>query len=135
MSNAKQTMEEALASAKATRKAQKKYAKQHATHFARIASGLKPIEEYLIRINLDGVSCVDISIAGDHHVMNGAWGALRKLGYECSDRPEEKVTGFTGWFYKSEWPTIWFNFNSTVCTRKKVGTKMIEQDVYEVVCE
>lgn len=136
MSNVQEVMEDAIASAKAARKKQKKFVETHAEHFLAISNGLIPVQEYIVRINLDGNASLDIAIAGDHHVMNGAWGALRKLGYKCNTRPEgDKVTGFSGWFYKNDWPQIWFAFSSTKCTRKKIGTEMVEKDIYEVVCE
>ena len=135
MSNAKKQMIDAIASAKQKRKEQKKFAKLHEVHFKRIAAALQTCEEYLVRINLDA-SSIDISISGDHHAMKGAWAALRKLGYECGNRPEgDKITSWNGWFNKTDWPQIWFTFTSTKCTRKKVGTKMVETAVYEVVCE
>jgi hypothetical protein len=30
---------------------------------------------------------------------------------------------------------IWLAFSSTVCRRVKIGTKTVEQDVYETVCD
>jgi hypothetical protein len=29
---------------------------------------------------------------------------------------------------------IWLNFSSTVCRRVKVGTKLVEQEIFETVC-
>jgi hypothetical protein len=133
--NVVEVMDDAIASEKKKRKALKQYIKAHSVQLSRIASGLEVVSEYIISINLDGVASVDVSVAGDHHVLNGMWAALRKLGYKTSTRPEEKVAGFSGYWYKDEWPAIWMTFSSTKCTRKKIGTKMVEQPVYEVVCE
>ena len=136
MNNVQEVLKDAIASAKQARKDQKAYLNKHIEHFISIANGLIVVEKYIINLNIDGCTSLDLSIAGDHHVMNGVWGALRKLGYEASSRPEEKkIASYSCWFTKTDWPRIWFQFSSTKCTRKKIGTKMVEQPIYETVCE
>lgn len=136
MSNAKKVMKATLKQAKELRKEQKKYLKEHKEQLAVIANGLVDVQEYLINITFDGTRSVDINFAGDHHVFNGAWAALRKLGYEPNQRPkEEKVAAYSCFFDKEDWPRIWFSFSSTKCKRKQIGTKMVETPVYETVCE
>jgi len=134
--NVVEQMEHAQASAKEKRKKQKIHMKEHADHFTAIANGLITIQEWIIDIRFDGTTSMDLKVAGDHNVLKGAWAALRKIGYEPSERLKEtKITGVCVWFYKTGWPTIWFSFSSTKCTRKKVGTKMVEQPIFETVCE
>lgn len=136
MSNVVEIMITTIKKEKKNLKEQKAHMKKHNEHYIAIANGLIKIQEYIIDIRFDGISSMDLKVAGDHHVLNGTWSALRRLGYEPSERlKEDKVTGVCVWFYKNDWPTIWFSFSSTKCTRKQVGTKMIEQPIYETVCE
>lgn len=85
---------------------------------------------------LDGEE-VDIYIAGDRHVLNAVFGAFRRLGYEPSERPNEKPeTSFTcRWRHPEKEAVFYFSFSSNKCTRVKVGTKTQEVDIYETICE
>lgn len=115
-----------------------KFLEDNAEEISRVEEGLECVKQWFIKSNLDTTNrCIDISFAGDKHVLEGVFGALRKLGYEPSSRPkDEKMTSFTCWFDKDGTPLrLWLTFSSTVCKRVKVGTKMVEQDVYEIVCE
>ena len=81
--------------------------------------------------------CIDLNVTGDFGVMKAVFRAFRKAGYEPSTRPtEEKTNSFSTYFKKQdEELKFWLNYSSTVCTRKKVGVKMVEVAVYETVCE
>jgi len=132
-------MENAIKDERVDRKRKQKAMKQHGDEYLRIANGLIVIQEYVIRFWFD-VGSLDIAVAGDHHVLNGMWGSLRKLGYDCIDRPtEEKVPSWCAWWHHKEdeelYPRLWVTFTSTKCTRKKIGTEIVEQAVYETVCE
>ena len=136
--NVFEMMEEAIAEEKKQRKNRKIHMNKFTEEYFRIANGLIVVQEWIMRIHFDGVSSLDISVSGDHHAFKGTFGALSKLGYKPSKRPkEEKLSAWNGWFYNhdGDHPIIWVTFSSTKCTRKKVGTKMVEQDIYEIVCE
>ncbi len=114
------------------------FAEQHIEEIARVTKGMEVVEEYHIRTDIDiNSNSLDISYAGDKHVIQGCFAALRKLGYKPESRPGDKpIETHTTWFKHPEQNLrLWFKFTSTVCKRQKVGTKMVEQDVYEVVCE
>jgi hypothetical protein len=69
--------------------------------------------------------------------LQAIFGIFRKLGYEPSNRPgDEPETTFSCYWEHTELETkFWLYFTSTVCTRVKVGTEMVERDIYETVCE
>lgn len=100
----------------------------------RVAQGLS-------KINVQNATvvglCVDLSIAGDKHTLNAIFAAFRKLGYEPTDRPGDKPSASFSchWEHPTEDARFWLYFSSTQCTRIKTGTKMVEQVVYETVCE
>jgi hypothetical protein len=89
------------------------------------------LDPYDMRI--DSTS-LDINIVGDKQVLNRVFGILRRHGYEPLERPTENTASYMTWFSKEGCGGIWLNFSSTQCRRVKVGTKMVEQDVYDVVC-
>ena len=130
-------LHEAITRVKKARKRQKKELKERINEYIRVADGLEVIQEWLVSLRIDDSSHLDISVAGDHNVMKGLYSALRKLGYDTTDRPEEeKIPGYSNWWrHKDHHVQLWVAFTSTKCTRKKVGTKMVEQPVYEIVCE
>jgi hypothetical protein len=80
---------------------------------------------------------IDLSVSGTAAELKECFRAFRKLGYEPNDRVEDpKFTSFNTVFTHPEKKVrFWLFFSSTVCTLKKVGTKMVEQAVYETVCE
>lgn len=136
MNKVQEQVNSAIEDARRQAKEQKKFFKKYQWHFECINAALAIVEEWIVRVEFDRDRSIDIHIAGDHHVFQGVWAALRKLGYEPDARPkEEKMAAFSTYFRKTDWPMIWLNFSSTKCTRKKIGTKMVEQPVYEVVCE
>lgn len=116
-----------------------KFADENQQHMDDLANGLDVVREYIIAINLDGVTSVDISIAGDHNVFKGLFSALRKLNYKPAFPPqEEKFAAWSGFFH-SEDPanpvSVWVTFSSTKCKRVKVGEETITRDLYEIVCD
>ena len=129
----------ALKDARKARRKQKKFVSKFTNEFIRVSDGLDVIAEWVVNIRVDGSSSLDISVAGDHNVFKGMWSAMRKLGYDCSSRPTEKIfSSWQGWFYNHDQEDrlpVYISFSSTKCTRKKIGTKMVEQPVYETVCE
>jgi hypothetical protein len=88
------------------------------------------------RANLGG-QCVDLAIAGDSEILKRVFTIFRNRGYAPSNRPDENdKTGFSCFFNHPDFECrFWLNFSSTVCHRVQVGTKMVEQPVYKVVCE
>lgn len=136
--NIHETMEKAIKDQKKEHKKRMKFLKLNKDEFFRVANGLIVIQQYVVRFSFDTRS-LDIAIAGDHHVFKGMFSALRKLGYDCQDKPKEKlISTWSCWWHHKEpdkHPTLWVSFSSTKCKRIKIGTKMVEQPIYETVCE
>jgi hypothetical protein len=92
----------------------------------------------------------DLSFAGNRATAFAVWGWLRQQGFKPSEyMPSESTTptaAFATTFYRTieidegkpendySKMSIWFCFASTQCRRVKVGTKMVEEDVYETKC-
>lgn len=79
---------------------------------------------------------VNLYVTGAAPAMKEIFRGFRKLGYQPSKRPGVKPEStFTCYFEQTNKPTFYLSFSSTLCKRIKVGTKTVEQDIYEVVCE
>jgi hypothetical protein len=79
---------------------------------------------------------IHITVTGDKHKFLQFCRAMRKHGVELP-KIEKGSTGFTKLHFLGDAYeiTLCFNFSSTQCRRVKVGTKMVEQEVFEVVCD
>ena len=80
---------------------------------------------------------IDICFSGNKNVLEEIFKAFRNIGYEPSNRPGTEPAEYFScfWRYPDKEIKFWLSFTSTQCTRIKVGTKMVEQAVYETVCE
>lgn len=79
---------------------------------------------------------VDLNFAGDAHKLAAVVRILRTAGFSTTaERPKQ---GDTSWSAFYEHPNCavrtWLHFTSSVCKRVKIGTKMVEQDIYETQC-
>lgn len=86
-----------------------------------------------IRYDFDGGS-VDVVFCGDGDKLGKVWGLLRRAGYYTESRPKKGETGFNAFWDCPGYAKVWLQFSSTMCRRVQVGTKMVEQPVYEVQC-
>jgi len=131
------TLVEAVEAAHKNRVKQREFIAENSSELARVANGLEVISEYLMRISFDNTRSVNVNVSGDHHVFLGMFKALRSLGYDSSDKPkEEKIAAWSSyWHHKDHKLRLWITFTSTSCKRVKIGTTMVEQDVYETVCD
>jgi len=75
-----------------------------------------------------------LSFAGDGPKLAEVWGLLRRAGYNTRERPKKGDTSFSGFWTHEAHSQIYMNFTSSVCRRVKVGTRMVEQDIYETQC-
>ena len=79
---------------------------------------------------------VDLYASGNVTTLKEIYKGFRKLGYEPDDRPTAKPVSSFRTRFRQDGKADWYlSFSSTLCKRVKVGTKMVEQDIYEVVCE
>lgn len=78
---------------------------------------------------------IDVSVTGDKHKFLLLLRTLNRHGLR-TPKIEKGATGFSEFFYpEGSEVTLWVRFSSTVCRRVKVGTKMVEQDIYDTVCD
>jgi hypothetical protein len=75
-------------------------------------------------------------LTGDKETLAKAFRILRGAGFTFSaDRPKQGDSEWYTFFTHPDCQTkFFFNFTSSVCRRIKVGTKLVEQDVYETQC-
>lgn len=83
-------------------------------------------------------SDLTISVTGDAEKLKLVWGTILRAGFKSpADRPKVGQPNYNGWFRHTTNNAccVYLTFGSTVCRRVKVGTKTVEQDVYETICE
>lgn len=82
-------------------------------------------------------SYIVVLMTGDKRKLETAFRILRGAGFTFSsaERPKKGNSQWFSFFNHPECETaLFFQFTSSVCRRVKVGTKMVEQDVYETQC-
>lgn len=80
---------------------------------------------------------VDIAISGDVDKLSIVWAALRRAGYTPRERPARGQPEFRTFWDPADsdlLPKAFLNFTSSVCRRVQVGTRTVEQPVFEIVC-
>jgi hypothetical protein len=78
----------------------------------------------------------NVNITGSRADLDIMFGLLRRAGLTPVSRPKEKESEYgTKWYTEDRSFRIWIFFASTSCKRVQVGTKTVEQPVYETVCE
>jgi hypothetical protein len=79
---------------------------------------------------------LNVPFAGDAAKLKAAIDVLDENGFITQSKPP--APGDMNWWGFFNCPAsqidIWVNFASSVCIRKKVGTKMVETDVFETIC-
>ena len=78
-----------------------------------------------------------VPVTGDKHKFLAFARVIAKHGFKVP-KVEKGATGFTQLEFLGEGDNqlyLYFQFSSSVCRRVKVGTKTVEQDVYETVCD
>ena len=81
-------------------------------------------------------STLDIRLTGDKHKFLEFLRMLARHGFK-TPKVAKGATGFSEFLKSEQFKDIsfWVTFSSTVCRRVKIGTKTVEQDVYETVCD
>lgn len=87
-------------------------------------------------IEVSGGWALHVRASGNGALLTEIIRALRTSGWKSEDpRPEANTDYWSADFYKEDTKgSIALSFSSTVCRRVKVGTRMVEQDVYETQC-
>jgi len=127
-------LEAELAEAKAKARNDRQWYKTHKKEITRVAEAFEGIE--LQRVKLES-ECIDLSVSGGYDALKDCFRVFRTLGYEPENRPEEeKFSSFSTYFNHPEQQIqFWLSYTSTLCKMVRVGTKTVEQPIYEVVCE
>ena len=79
---------------------------------------------------------VIVQTTGDKTRLEQSFRVLRGAGFGfVAERPKKGDSSWYAFFTHPDSETkLFFQFTSSVCKRVKVGTKMVEQDVYETQC-
>lgn len=96
----------------------------------------RALEELEIEPNFQlGDDYISVSFAGDGPKLTAVWKLFRQNGYNTNDRPKKGDTTFYSfWSGPEGLAKLFLNFSSSVCRRVQVGTKMVEQPIYETQC-
>lgn len=114
-------------------------AQKHNALFQKTVRTLAPLFRQLevldvtLTFNL-GDGDINLTFTGDGERLRQVWSELRRNGYNCATHPKKGDTTFYGWWQQEGVSQIWMNFSSSVCRRVQVGTKMVEQPIYETQC-
>ena len=86
-----------------------------------------------LQFNLDN-DYIAMLFTGDGKRLGDVWGALRQHGYTTHARPKKGDTTFYSFWELEGQARIFMSFSSSMCRRVQVGTKMVEQPIYETQC-
>lgn len=80
---------------------------------------------------------INVRFTGNKATLESYWKALRNAGYEPDDHigTDKKPSYFSTKWRKDGFTPIYMAFSSNVCRTVQTGTKMVEQAVYETVCD
>lgn len=77
---------------------------------------------------------INLTFTGDGDKLKAVWSVLRRHGFNTSLRPAKGDTTFNAFWTREGHAEIFMMFSSSLCRRVKVGTKMVEQPIYETQC-
>jgi hypothetical protein len=105
----------------------------HRDFFAPIVAAFQRIG---VDPKMDSANYLSVTMTGDKDKLAAAFRILRGAGFTfTADRPKKGDSEWYAFFSHTMCPVdIWFSFTSSVCRRVKVGTKTVQQDIYETVC-
>lgn len=105
-----------------------------ANNKAFLLPAIRELQALGVSIDIDG--SIDVRFTGNKELLAKVYRILRSKGYMPDARPSAPSSSWSS-FWSSPLCSMLFytSFSSTVCKRVKTGTKMVEQDVYEVQCE
>ncbi len=118
---------------------------RYQTEIARVMDILEDIEASLIRVEFDS-STLDLNYSGNYQILKAIFRLFRHAGYSTDDHTGDKlkIPSHTMWFRKDgrfqvtgydSHPVFYVQFASTSCKQIKIGTRTVEQPIYETVCE
>ena len=104
-------------------------------HKALLTPIIKELTHQGIEPNFTGDDII-LSFTGDALKLRHAMEVLVAAHFTTTaDKPKPGDTMWYAFFSHSACRIkLFVNFSSSVCIRKKIGTKLVEQDVYETIC-
>ena len=99
---------------------------------------MRLIEKDMTALNLTPEIKLDetgwtVRVYGNCATRTLALAIFLRLGYKPDYEPKDGENYYSGWVRSGE-EHFWFSFTNNACERVKVGTKWVEQDVYETRC-
>jgi len=102
--------------------------------YSKLLEDLQALHSDNVRIYAD-LTDINISMNGDKKMLNRAFTILRAAGFEPTVRPEDGQTEYTSrWTKQGDRATLYLLYYSTVCKRVQVGTRTVQEPVYEIQC-
>lgn len=103
-----------------------------APYYEALMTGLADVKPY---VWVDGYE-VNVSITGAKSALASAWATLRRNGFTPEERPtRETKSEIHTRFRQADGTRVYLAFSSTVCRRVQVGTRTVEEPIYEIQCE
>jgi hypothetical protein len=78
---------------------------------------------------------INLAVSGDARDFAHIFKVMRANGFEPDKRPEAGQHEFTMRFLHANGVVFYLSFTSTVCKRVQIGTRMVEQPIWEAVCD
>lgn len=95
---------------------------------------LVPLAEMTSHVWADA-NDINVSISGDASDMAAFFRLMRTNGFEPDSRPKDAQTEFRTWFRHDDGTQFYLAFSSTVCKRVQIGTRTVEEPIYEIRCD
>ncbi len=100
-------------------------------YYPLLADGLGELDPHAYADPFD----LNISFTGDKRALERAFGILRRNGFVPEERPKANQPSFHTRFRQIDGASVWLSFSSRVCKRVQVGTRTVEEPVYEIQCD
>jgi hypothetical protein len=92
-------------------------------------------EDHNIDIRIDSdYGYVSFTFTGTGAFFSEVWSELRRNGFTPTQRPKKGDVEFSAYWERPGCAKLFMNFSSSLCKRVQVGTKMVEQPIYETQC-
>lgn len=104
-----------------------------------VTATMRTIDAQLVALGLTpdfrvSDSSWDLTVTGNCNTRTLVLAVFQTHGYKPMFEPKDGESYYSTWMLHENRDRFWFSFANTACERVKVGTKMVEQDVYETRC-
>ena len=108
--------------------------RKHTKHYEHLLAELDMLDHFGTGVCVAS-NTFDIRFTGPKQHLIEVFKVLRREGYNSEVKAKEGEPSYSAFWTHKNRPSIWVSFSSKSCRRVKIGTKMVEQDVYETVCD